>query len=152
MNRLSIAQLLDEATKTKIPARAMSKQSKSKPSFGIVNSSTNGKRLTFSRAIVAELDLKDIAEIALIPTESCVLIASKLPIGNKLACKLSAKGDSKKISYNAGAVEAITKAFELNFAEHVSASYDEVEFSTFEDGMPYAVVTVYNKYPIVDGE
>ena len=90
------------------------------------------------------------AEIALIPSEGCILIAKKIPIENVLKCKFSPKDTGKKICYSAGAVEAITEAFELNFSEHVSVSYDEVEFAIFDDSVPYAIVSVYNKYPNVN--
>lgn len=119
-SNLSISQLLDAAAS--IPARAKNSASKGKPSVGIVNSATNGKRLSFSKALVTTLELEDVAEIALIPSEGCILVAKKLPIENVLKCKFSPKDTGKKISYNTGAVEAITETFELNFSNHVSIS------------------------------
>lgn len=150
MKNSSIIDLIKLSEQTEIPTSASrGGSSNSKHSFGIVNSEANGRRLTFSKSLVQSLGLKDSAKIALVPDKGCILIATDLPHKNVVTCKFSAKGDKggRRLSYNSEVVHLLTKAFALNFADHVSVSYDSITIETLEDGTSVAVVEIYNKYP-----
>lgn len=149
MYKKDLSQLLGVAATTKIPAHVVhGGGGTSKMSLGVVNSSSNGRRLTFSKLLAQKVGLSDRAYIALVPSEECVLISNKAITNNAVECKLSnEKEDQKKVSYNAGAVRAITEIFGLSFKQHVSVSYDEVTIDKLEDGTTVAIVRVYNKYP-----
>ncbi len=150
MKKPSIFELMKSSEQTQLPAGASRGGSgNSKMSLGIVNSEANGRRVSFSKALSTALGLKTTAEIALVPDEGCVLIAAKLPHANVIKAKLSAKGskEGRKISYSASAVHALTEAFKLNFAEHVSVSYDDVTVEALDDGTKVAVVEIFNKFP-----
>ena len=152
MKNSSIVDLIKLSEQTEIPASASrGGSSNSKLSFGIVNSEANGKRVSFSKSLVQSLDLKGSAEIALVPDKGCILIASELPHKNVVICKFSAKGDKggRRLSYNSEAVCLLTKTFGLNFADHVSVSYDGITVETLENGTPVAIVEIFNKHPVV---
>lgn len=112
--------------------------SKGKFTFGIVNSNQNGKRLSFSQFLSHRLGLKD--TIALMPHGK----ARKLVIGKTLpfpkAISASLRGEGKKICYKASLVEMLTNIFDLDFSEHVSLTFDRIEFDDL-DGIPVAIVT-----------
>ena len=150
MKKPSILELMQSSEKTQLPAGASRGGSgNSKMSLGIVNSETSGRRVSFSKALSTALGLETAVEIALVPDEGCALVAAKLPHANVIKAKLSDKGgkDGRKISYSASAVHALTEAFKLNFAEHVSVSYDNVTVEALEDGTAVAVVEIFNKFP-----
>lgn len=148
MYKKDLSQLLGVVAKTEIPAHVAHGGGVGKMSLGIVNSSKNGKRLTFSKLLAQKVGLSDRAYLALAPSEECVLITGKAIADNVIECRFSnAEEDEKKISYNAGAVYAITEIYGLNFKKHVSVSYDEVTIDKLEDGTTVAIVKVYNKYP-----
>lgn len=149
MSRIDLSQLLGVASKTEIPAHvAHGGGGAGKMSLGIVNSSKNGKRITFSKLLAQKVGLTDCAYLALAPSENYVLIACKAISENAIECRFSnADENEKKISYNANAVYAITDMFGLNFKKHVSVSYDEVTLDKLDDGTTVAIVKVFNKHP-----
>lgn len=147
MQNLSVNDLLGVAA-TPDPSCSHGGSSNGKLSMGIVNSQDNGKRVTFSKALADALALEDKVEVALVPSKGCVLVSKKLASSKAIKGKLSARNEKRKICYNAGMVEGITKAFGLNFDEHVSVSYDDITLGNLDDGTPVAIVNVYNKYPV----
>ena len=148
MVKKNLSELLGMAAKTEIPVQAGHGGGSSKMSFGIVHSLTNGKRISFSKLLAQKLELDKCAYIALAPEAGYILISNRPPFENSIECSFSrAENDGKKISYCSAAVHAITDAFALNFKQHVSVSYDDIEVDKLEDGTPVAMVKVYNKYP-----
>lgn len=145
----SISDLLTAASAVKLPDSQVT-VSNSVPSFAIVNSS-NSKRLRFSKAMVTVLGLEDVADIAPLPDQGCVLIARKLPLDNVLKAKLK-EDEGRKLSYSVSPIHALTELFDLNFAEHTSMCFQKIDFDKLDDGTPVAVVEVYNKYPCKSDE
>lgn len=116
-------------------------------SFGVVNN-RNGKRTSYSAALVKKLGLTNTAELIPVPSDSCIMIAKTF--GDVSGAKMTAtltKDDGKKISYTTYPVHAITKLFDLNFEKHSSMSFNEITFDTMDDGTPVALVKIINKYP-----
>ena len=108
-------------------------------SFGIVNSEGNGKRLSFSKALLAVLEIdKDIA-LLIVPSESVVLVARELPFPNTFSGKLGKNGKW----YNSTAVKSITSAFGIDFGKHVSYAYNNIDINDL-DGVPVATIHIPN--------
>ena len=95
----------------------------SKYSVSIVNN-INGKRVTLSKALSANLSLSTSAHFLPIE-ETGLLLISSAPIGNKSSC-CSLSGADKKICYNASLVKMLTDMFELDFSDKTSCSFSEI--------------------------
>lgn len=113
-------------------------------SFGVVNSAYNGKRITISKALVKKLGLNDIVYLAPVPQRGILMMASNIPSPKASQCAL--RGTDKKIGYAAEIVQMVTKVFNLDFSEHVSRSFSNVEF---EDVDGTCVAYVHMDTPIV---
>ncbi len=99
-------------------------------SLSIVNSETNGKRISFSKALSAKLDLSD--KVSILPNiKTGELIVSK-KIKSEKAYHGKLSGKDKKLCYNASMVQLVTQAFGLDFSERVSRSFSTIRF--LEDG------------------
>ena len=135
----NIKELLNKAkTAENVPVAIKSTSSgSSKPSFGIVYSSDNGKRLSFSKALVKRLGLEDTVSILPIIEDGIVLIGKEFDSDNASVGRLSKEG--KKYCYNAAIVKMLIDAFELDFSSHVSRSYDDISFEYVDDKMVAAV-------------
>lgn len=94
-------------------------------SFGVVNSKNNGKRLSFSKALVAALDLEDTVELLPAAADGVLFVAKKLPTEVSFEGKLS--GDGKKLCYSGSLVALVTESFKLDFSEKTSMSFAHVE-------------------------
>lgn len=111
-------------------------------SFGIVNNK-NGRRLSFSKALVKKLHLEDKVELAADPQSDILMIAKTLPLKNKVEAMLKGEDDDKKICYNANIVAWVTKAFRLDFTEKTSRSFSKMEFLE-KDGITIAMIHIAN--------
>ena len=109
-----------------------------KYSLGIVNSPHNGKRISFSKALAYELGLADTVTVMPHATARKLVIGRTLPFPNAVLGKLS--GEGKKICYRASIVEMLTKTFDIDFTEHVSRTFGDIEFDKC-NGVPVAIVT-----------
>lgn len=96
------------------------------PSFGIVNSSTNGKRVTLSTALTSALSITDEMYIMPIASKGIILISSA-PI-HPMAQHFDLRGEASKVCYNASLVTDLTKKFHLDFSKRVSRSFRDVKF------------------------
>ena len=117
--------------------------SKSPLSLSVINSSENGKRLHISAGIARAISIEDSVFIAVIPSGNTVIIApSKIETFAKCGSSFPAKGEKRKVVYSASAVEAITKAFDLDFSDgRTSRSFRDVQIDEY-GGVPVALVTI----------
>lgn len=106
-------------------------------SFGIVNSKNNGKRLSFSKALVAALDLEDTVELLPAAADGVLFVAKKLPTDVSFEGKLT--GDGKKLCYSGSLVALVTESFKLDFSEKTSMSFAHVEIQDV-DGTKVAAI------------
>ena len=111
-----------------VPAIA---KSGGKFSLGLVNSKNNGKRLTISKAIADKLDLID--KVYAMPAEDDrKLVLSKTKVfPHSVELKITDEG--KRTSYCAPFVELLTDRFALDFSKHVSRTFYDVDFDTYEN-------------------
>ena len=109
------------------------KMSKSggKYSLGIVNSKSNGKRLTLSKSIAENLKIE--TELYAMPAEDDrKLVLSKTKVfPHSVELKITDEG--KRTSYCAPFVELLTDRFALDFSKHVSRTFYDVDFDTYEN-------------------
>lgn len=112
--------------------------SSSRYSMGIVNTRSNGKRLTFSKSIADELGITDTAFAMPAEGERKLVVGQTLPFPE--AVKLTLKGDTKKICYHSQMVALLTDMFNIDFSTKTSRSFDNVTFDT-HDGVKVAIIT-----------
>lgn len=144
-NKLDI---IKKAQTVTLPSTTTTCRSNSKLSFGVVNSKTNGKRLSFSKALVTKLELKDAAYITPIKEDSVIIVAGA-QLFESYKCDL--RGNDKKLSYCSGVVETLTEIFSLDFSQHVSKSFTKIEFDEHE-GVPVAVIALSSTVSTVNAE
>lgn len=116
-------------------------------SLGIVNSKSNGKRISISKALTQKLGLTDTVQMAAFPQHGFLMMASTLPSKKASSCFLT--GDDKKIGYSADIVHRLTEDFNLDFSEHVSRSFSKVEFEE-QNGVCIAYIHICD--PIAPNE
>ena len=96
-------------------------------SFGVVNSQQNGKRLSFSKALVSALELEDTVQLLPAAGDAVLFVAKTLPSEVSFPGKLS--GEGKKICYSGPLVALITDAFRLDYTGgRTSHSFSHIEF------------------------
>lgn len=110
-----------------------------KYSFGIINSHSNGKRITLSKALGQALMLDDTAEFILIPEDGVLMVSKAFPSGLAEPQKLNGDPRERRICYNADLVKGLTDTFKIDFSEHVSRSFFEI---TIEDHGGTAVAVI----------
>ena len=136
-NKLDI---IKKAQAVSLPAINTTSRGNCRYSFGIVNSPNNGKRLSFSKALAEKISLDKCAHITPLAEDGKILVAGS-KIFESYECNL--RGDDKKISYCAGVVETLTEIFSLDFSQHVSMSFNNIEFDEHE-GVAVAVIALTN--------
>ena len=138
---------LQEAAKAVKPTDIkVSHSGNSRFSFGIVNSARNGKRVTLSKGLATALSIGDSADMVPIAAEGVLMIGKKLSFPATSTVSLKEDGGGK-IGYNSGMVAVLTQVFGLNFTEHVSVSYSDINMDHLDDGTLVAIVKIHNKYP-----
>lgn len=111
-----------------------------KYSITVVNSDGNGKRITFSKALVEKLGLTEGVSLIPLKDEGILMAAKKLPFERASHILLNSK--DKRTAYNAEAVQLITKAFKLDYTNgRTSYSFNNVDFMT-DNGMEIAVIQI----------
>lgn len=109
-------------------------------SFGVVNSKNNGKRLSFSKALVAALDLEDTVELLPAAADGVLFAAKELPADVSFKGKLS--GEGKKICYSGSLVGLITSSFNLDYSGgKTSKSFSNIEIQDV-DGIKVAAIYI----------
>lgn len=108
-------------------------------SLSIVNSDSNGKRLTTSKELTKKLNLTD--TLYVVPNvEVNELYLSSVPMMDiSSSGKLS--GSDKKVCYSAGLVALIVESFNLDYTGKTSMSFNNISFDELED-MPVAIVKI----------
>lgn len=136
MTNINFADLFAAATSAQVE-RISSHNGAGTMSLGIVNSKSNGRRLTLSKSLSKALDLEDTAYILPMASSDVVLITKDKVFPSSSLLTLS--GDDKKIIYNSDAVHTLTKLFELDFSNRTSLSISDVTIED-HDGTPVAIV------------
>ena len=108
------------------------------PSLSVVYGNS-GKRITITKTLAKRLDIQSEMQILPIPEDKVLLVAKKFP--EDKGVKLTLKGDDKKICYNAGAVQYLVEAFELNYDTVVSKAFSDVSFEKDGD-FEFAIVSM----------
>ena len=144
-NKLDI---IKKAQAVSLPSINTTSRGNGKYSFGIVNSQNNGKRLSFSKALAEKISLDKCAYITPVEEDGVIILA-----GSKLfeSYECNLRGNDKKLSYNSGVVETLTELFGLDFSQHVSRSFNQIEFDEHE-GVPVAIVTLSSSTSTVSAE
>lgn len=131
---------LCEAAKNQSPVAVMHTSSGNSPlSFGIVNSSANGKRISLSKSLVANLGLDNQIAIIPIPAEGVVMVARDLPFDGAIRGEL--RGEDKKLWYASNIVLLLTELFGLDFKTRVSRSFNDISINEL-DGVPVATIRI----------
>lgn len=112
-------------------------------SFGIVNSRHNGKRLTFSKALVKKLGLEDEVQFFPMPEDHVLFVGKTLALNGVSVGTLSGD-ENRKICYSGPIVAEITNAFGLDFSNKTSTSFADMSFKEI-DGVTIAAISVYDK-------
>lgn len=108
-------------------------------SLSIVNSDSNGKRLTTSKELTKKLSLTDILYV--VPNaEDNELYLSSVPMMN-ISSSGRLSGSDKKVCYSAGLVSLIVETFRLDYADKTSMSFNDISFDELED-IPVAIVKI----------
>lgn len=120
----------------------------SKISMGIVNSKENGKRISFSKALVKALGVTEKIFILPMKIEGMLLLAAKtFPFTAPAASVLQLRGDSgRKIAYASNAVACLTEVFQLDFSQHVSMTFSDIRIEE-RDGVTVGVVNMRGNNP-----
>lgn len=109
-----------------------------KYSMGIVNSKSNGRRITLSKSIADKLQIEN--ELFAMPAEGeNKLVITKAKVFPN-SVKLNASGEGKKTIYCGPLVELLTKMFALDFSKNVCKTYSNVSFEEFK-GEQVAVIS-----------
>ena len=111
-------------------------------SFGIVNSESNGKRVSVSKSLSKKLELTDNLAILPMIEDGVVLLAKELPF--PATSHVSIRGKDKKIAYSASLVQLLTEVFALDYSARTSMSFSDIDFDTVDD-VPVAIVTIRDK-------
>lgn len=111
-------------------------------SFGVVNSESNGKRISISKALCEKLGLEKEAQIAIVPSKGVIVVAKELTSKNICKCKLRGER-GRKISYNSGLVRTLTETFDLDFSKRTSITFTDIEVQ-LHDGEIFAIVYMEN--------
>lgn len=107
-------------------------------SFGMVNTGGSGKKISLSRGLCKKLALENTASFSVLPERGIVVIAKDLPGNRTFQCNFSESG-GRKTCYCAGLVNAITHAFNVDFTEHVSRTFYNIDIQE-NDGTAVAIV------------
>lgn len=140
---VNLAELLQKANRQTLTTAVNAHGGNSSRSFGIVNSRTNGRRLSFSKKLCEDLHLETTVEISPVIEDNVLMIGKNLPDGleNKFTCNLKGE-DSRKVSYCGGLVQDLTAWFNLDYSKCTSKSFTAIEMMDAGNGTKMAVVTL----------
>ena len=119
----------------------------SKYSMGIVRSERNGKRISFSSALVDRLELEDTVFITAFPTEGLLILGSTAYSEDSTEFYLRDNKGHGKLCYNASLVEFLINAFDLDYSDHVSKTFTDITFSE-DANPPMAIVKLETPLPV----
>ena len=103
-------------------------------SFGIVNSSANGKRITLSKTLVSALELSEDSEsngktnIYIMPLTAKGLILVSGKQMHPQAKPFSVHGTATKVGYHSKLVQDLAYKFNLDYSNCVSRSFRDITF------------------------
>ena len=137
MKNFSVDTLIEISNATEIPQITTLQRIGNKIcSFGMVNSESNGKRTTISKALAEALKITDTAYILPVVAEGVIILSSS-PIDK--AYKMPYRGKDRKTCYSADLVRTLTSLFKIDFSEHVSKSFKDIVFDTYNEN-PIAII------------
>lgn len=120
-------------------------------SFGIVNSKSNGKRITLSKSLGNALNLENAIEFMAVPEEGTLLISKAFPEGTAIQCELKGDSDDQRKCYNTSVVKALIKDFQLDFDGRTSRSFNKISIDK-SGNVPVAIVTLSAPFITESGE
>jgi len=115
-------------------------------SFSIVNSTDNGKRITFSKSLLKTLDVDKTIELLISPQNKMVIVGADLKSLDESLNPYVLTLRKCGMSYKADIVHAITKVFSLDFSVHTSYTFRDIELDS-ESGKPVAFINVDRPIP-----
>lgn len=110
-------------------------------SLGIVNCS-NGKRVSFSKALSEKLGLRDKVYLLPVPAKNAVMISAQ-PLNNKSSVGTLNKTE-KKICYSSTIVSMLSSVFKLDYGTKTSLSFFDISFESI-NGIEVAIVNMVAK-------
>ncbi len=113
-----------------------------KHSLSIVNN-INGKRITLSKTLSADLNVTDEVYFLPVPSENTLIVSSKSISSKSASCPTSGQ-DGKKICYAAGVVKMITETFALDYSNVTSLSFNNIGFDMIK-GQKVALIDMTSK-------
>ena len=120
-------------------------KTRSKYSFGIVNTAKNGKRLFISKQLCEDIGLKE--ELFLLPSEvSGEIFVSGMSISDKCS-QAPLKGEGKKLCYCAPIVKLLIDTFGLDFDGHTSMSFADI---SVEDLKGVKIARIRMRQPVTE--
>ena len=139
----NLSELLQKANRQTLTTAFNAHGGNTARSFGVVNSRTNGRRLSFSKKLCEDLHLEDTVEISPVIEDNVLMIGKDLPVDpeKKFVCNLKGE-DSRKISYCGGLVQDLTAWFDLDYSKCTSKSFTAIELMDAGNGTKMAVVTL----------
>lgn len=120
-------------------------------SMGIVLSERNGKRVSFSAALVERLDLKDSVYITAYPSEGLLILGSTAYNADSAEFSLRNSSGSGKLCYNTALVKYLINAYHLEYGDHVSRSFTDFVFNE-DDTTPMAILKLRTSLAEVPAE
>ena len=113
-------------------------------SFGIVNSESNGKRVSISKSLSIKLELTDNLAILPMIDDGVVLLAKELPF--PATSRVSIRGKEKKIAYSASLVHLLTEAFGLDYSARTSMSFSDIDFDTIDKVIENVITVALRRF------
>lgn len=107
-------------------------------SFGIVNSKSNGKRVSISKALAKAIDITDTVDVIVQVKAGVIHLCSDFS-GIEGFSRYNLRGDDRKICYSYELVQFLTSSFGLDFSHHVSHSYINISFTDYNN-LPVATI------------
>lgn len=136
----SLISQIQAAGINKITPTASTTNGNSPLSFGIVNSKSNGKRVSLSKALVKAIGISATVDIIVQINAGVIHLCADFSDIDGYS-RYSLRGDDRKICYSYELVNFLTQAFGLNFSNHVSMSFRNISFTT-HNGLSVATITL----------
>lgn len=142
MNNYNLDNLLVLANNAVIPnISSMDETSNGTLSFGVVNSNSNGKRITISKALAAVLNLDNAVYLTFVPQEGVLILSSSKVSGTSVKVTLKGNKKTKRTGYNAVVVFALKKSFDLDYSNCVSLSFRDIAINN-NNGISCAIINM----------
>ena len=142
MNNYNLDNLLVLANNAVIPnIFSADETSNGTLSFGVVNSNSNGKRITISKALAMVLNLDNAVYLTFVPQEGVLILSASKVSGTSVKVTLKGTKKTKRTGYNAVVVFALKKSFDLDYSNCVSLSFRDITIND-NNGISCAIINM----------